>query len=1131
MADDPKAMEEGGLKDRGITREVSSSDLEDHASSRHRMVLGVRMPKRPKRPRKRRSNKSGERQPHSDFNVQPAVQSPTETVQNLLGEVDDEQHRPHSTFTQMDILFPFGQDKQWREYARWVKYEEDLEEGGERWSKPHVASLSLHSLFELRSAILNGAVILDLDAYHISQITDIVLDNFIANKMMDEDMREEIRKVMTSAHVFAHQKRKRSLMPGSESEKALKKSMSKGSKMATSKSFSEPEQLNMNGHIKESPSMAKLNTDFMRKITPGSQACNVMVGEVPNLKYQLSAFVRLSEARMIGDITEVPIPTRFVFIHLGPKDTEDKCIEIGRSMSTLLVDEIYREVAYKARNRTEILLGVDEFLDQVTVLPPGEWDPKIRIEPPDNVPSQEGRKTQKKQVAGPHVLASIETKKESHDDPTLVRTGRLFGGLIADIKRKIPYYGSDFKDCLHIQCVASTIFLFLATLTPNVTFGGLLGQATQQYMGTMECILAAAIVGILFALFSGQPLNILGSTGPMLVLEMILFNFCNDLEFDYLPLRAVIGLWTTFFILLVVAFDLSALVRYITRFTEESFACLIAIIFIYEAFKKQFHILDHYGIDKDPLTFKSHHCVCGPKPMGNLTDVNVTGMHEFMTTTMAHMMKRDVGYDVVGAANVTANGTVLGFDWSSLNEAECERENGTMQGAGCENHTYPDVFFLSCILFLGTYTIAMTLKEFKTAAYFPTFVRQIFSDFAVLISIVVMVGLDMLVGIATPKLEVPEKFQPTRYQDRGWIINPFSPKNPWWTMIAAAVPALLALVLIFMDQQITAVIVNRKENKLKKGNGYHLDMLVVAVTIAITSILGLPWYVAATVSALAHIMSLKKESETAAPGEKPIFLGCREQRVTALLVGILSGLAVFLTSILKLIPMPVLYGVFLFMGVAALKGMQFIDRLGLLFMPAKYQPDLPYLRHVQINRVHLFTALQIICLAVLWVVKMIKSMSIAFPVMVVGTCFVRKAMNKIFTQYELSYLDDLMPGDDIIKEEDEQVAEKQRLMEIDDDDRDEREILMDMKMKHTSGDKFQGDYLSVPANDRVNITEEMGKTGIWMQVRRDSMPVIDGYNNAPTPKLVSVRRNNSKANFTLGADDIPEENENRESKI
>ena len=43
----------------------------------------------------------------------------------------------------------------------------------------------------------------------------------------------------------------------------------------------------------------------------------------------------------------------------------------------------------------------------------------------------------------------------------------------------------------------------------------------------------------------------------------------------------------------------------------------------------------------------------------------------------------------------------------------------------------------------------------------------------------------------------------------------FSSGNPWWTSILAVVPALLACILLFMDQQITAVIVNRKEHKLK----------------------------------------------------------------------------------------------------------------------------------------------------------------------------------------------------------------------------------------------------------------------------------------------------------------------------
>lgn len=51
-------------------------------------------------------------------------------------------------------------------------------------------------------------------------------------------------------------------------------------------------------------------------------------------------------------------------------------------------DEVFHDVAYKAKNRNHLLSGIDEFLDAVTVLPPGEWDPAIRIEPPAAIPSQ-----------------------------------------------------------------------------------------------------------------------------------------------------------------------------------------------------------------------------------------------------------------------------------------------------------------------------------------------------------------------------------------------------------------------------------------------------------------------------------------------------------------------------------------------------------------------------------------------------------------------------------------------------------------------------------------------------------------------------------------------------------------------
>lgn len=71
--------------------------------------------------------------------------------------------------------------------------------------------------------------------------------------------------------------------------------------------------------------------------------------------------------------------------------------------------------------------------------------------------------------------------------------------------------------------------------------------------------------------------------------------------------------------------------------------------------------------------------------------------------------------------------------------------------------------------------------------------------------------------------------------------------------------------------------------------------------LGVCSIMGLPWFVAATVLSISHVNSLKLESECSAPGEQPKFLGIREQRVTGLMIFILMGSSVFLTSILKVI--------------------------------------------------------------------------------------------------------------------------------------------------------------------------------------------------------------------------------------
>jgi hypothetical protein len=146
-----------------------------------------------------------------------------------------------------------------------------------------------------------------------------------------------------------------------------------------------------------------------------------------------------------------------------------------------------------------------------------------------------------------------------------------------------------------------------------------------------------------------------------------------------------------------------------------------------------------------------------------------------------------------------------------------------------QNQLNQSVFLMSLLLFAGTFFVSYMLKEFRVSPFFPTWFRYIVSDFAVILAIASMTFIDFKTGIKTPKLTVPAKFAPTS-SERGWFIPPFG-KNPFWSVFAALVPALLATILIFMDQQITAVIVNRKDHKLKVYKCFVCDALFILMKL------------------------------------------------------------------------------------------------------------------------------------------------------------------------------------------------------------------------------------------------------------------------------------------------------------
>lgn len=103
---------------------------------------------------------------------------------------------------------------------------------------------------------------------------------------------------------------------------------------------------------------------------------------------------------------------------------------------------------------------------------------------------------------------------------------------------------------------------------------------------------------------------------------------------------------------------------------------------------------------------------------------------------------------------------------------------------------------------------------------------------------------------------------------------------------------------------------------------------------------------AATVRSIAHVSALTIMSKTHAPGEKPHIIEVKEQRLSALVVATLIGLSVSMSPLLRLVPMAVLFGIFLYMGVASIAGIQFFDRIKLFFMPVKHHPQACYVRRV-----------------------------------------------------------------------------------------------------------------------------------------------------------------------------------------
>jgi hypothetical protein len=487
--------------------------------------------------------------------------------------------------------------------------------------------------------------------------------------------------------------------------------------------------------------------------------------------------------------------------------------------------------------------------------------------------------------------------------------------MFFDLKRRIPKYPSDIYDGIHPKIIFSTIFMFFTSIGPALAFGFLLDTKTNHAIGVVEVLFSTSLCGLVYAFISGQPMVIVGVTGPISIFTITVYNLSQQFGIPFVQWYAMIGYYSAAFHFILALTNSCTLIRHVTRFSGETFAVLIAVIYIQE------------GIQQVVSQFQTY----------------------------------------------------------------------SIQAA-----------LYGLIIAIGSFYVAYELHHARGWSLFTRSTRRIFTDAAVPISIGIWTGMAYAPKISDiPFLHVPTTFQPT--SGRAWVVS-YDGANamPVWAYFAALLPALILTALLFFDHNVSSLLSQRPEYKLKKGSAYHWDFFVIGINLAVCSIIGIPPVHGLIPQSPLHVKSLMTVQAIQKDNGQTVEIctHVREQRVSGVLQTLLIlMLIMFGQVILRLIPLAVIAGIFLFMGLSEKN--QFIERVKMWFTDPNFYNHLSIyyiIKKVPLTHIVVFTLIQIICFGAIYGITWTQA-AIGFPILILLLIPLRLLMPLLFTREQLFYLD------------------------------------------------------------------------------------------------------------------------------
>jgi len=479
------------------------------------------------------------------------------------------------------------------------------------------------------------------------------------------------------------------------------------------------------------------------------------------------------------------------------------------------------------------------------------------------------------------------------------RRPRCCAGVAEDLRSLRARYASDWREGGGLlgggaaqradawRALAAGVFAFFAQAAPAIAFAGFLSERTRGECGVAEALLGMGASGLLFALCAGQPLVLVGTTGPVCVFVAALADIAAA---QGLPFRGAL-FWTcvwaaTMHAALAAAGAPRAFVRAVTPFSGEVFGALVGAVYVFEGASALAALGGGGG---------------GRGGGGSGAGALSVGL--------------GAGCALLALALTRAR------DWWKC----CPRRTSTAPtlapaptvGAAAASGPPHALVLRAAAGVIADYGLALAVASASALQFVPAFFGA---------------------RAALPLLQVPARFAPTQ-EARPWLDAAAIAGLPPWAAAAAAGPGAVLTALLYFDHQISAMLSQEPRFGLRKPPSYDLDFLILGASLLLTATLGLPPVYGLLPQAPLHVEALARQPHAGGGGASGA-ASVVETRWSALLQSalLLALLAPGPLALLAALPQGVLAGMLVFLGLAGLAGNGVVRRVGALLLARGPRP-------------------------------------------------------------------------------------------------------------------------------------------------------------------------------------------------